>query len=220
MVLAVSPTLVGIAFAQQGRIQVRLSPEEIDEVTFDPTRVTQEQLRRWILLSKDGPYNEATLSSCMELQADPTSKRYEQQRASEQKLISELDEAKYPPELSEVLRYLRRVRSLWFWIDTQQIRFLQTDNVSSLEQRYDDVDLLEACAKPIEKIRVSRNRAEAINAACFDWNNCVLAAGTKKIGPYPMDAWKAFLSTYGIREHIISTESRTGGPPFTTASIK
>jgi hypothetical protein len=194
--------------AQQVRIQVRLSSEEIDEVTFDRSRATEEQIRRWVLLAQDGPYGEATLSSCIELQADPRSRRFENTRERAQKLIYELDEAKLPPELADVVRYLRRVQSLWYWIDTQQIAFLQTGDVSVLEQKYDDVDPRKSCAKPVDKIRSSQSRAEAVNAACYGWGNCVNAAGKKKIGPYPEEAWKTFLSAYAIQEHIISTEDR------------
>ena len=40
-----------------------------------------------------------------------------------------------------------------------------------------------------------------------DWKNCMLKEGRERIGPYPVDAWKAFTQRYGIREHIISTEA-------------
>jgi hypothetical protein len=206
LVLAASATFTGFASAQRVHVQVRLSSEEIDEVTFDASRATEEQIRRWTLLSQDGPYHEADLSSCIELKDYPKSKRFEQERAAAQKLTAELDEAKFPPELSGVVRYLKRVRSLWFWIDTKQIAFLQTGDLPSLEERYDNVDPREACALHIQKIRASQNRMDAINMVCLDWHNCVLAAEMREIGMYPVDDWKNFLSAYGISEHIISTE--------------
>ena len=197
-----------LLFAQQQHIQVRLSPEELDEVTFNPARASTEQIQRWVLLSKEGPYNEADLSSCIELQAHPQSRRFEQDRAQFQKLTAELDEAKYPPELSAVIRHFLQVRSLWFWVDTQALAFLQTDDISTLEQKYEDVDPSEACTKPLEKIRSSKNHSEAVHAACFDWHNCVIDSANQQIGLYPDEAWKHFLSAYRITEHIISTEER------------
>jgi len=208
LALAIPAVLGGLLFAQEARVQVRLSSEEIDDVIFDPARANKEQIQQWVLLSKDGPYDEATLSSCIELQADPQSKRFEEDRARFKKLTDQLDEAKYPPELSEVIRHFRQVRSLWLWVDTQTLGFLQTDDISTLEQKYEDVDPSEACAKPLEKIRSSKNHPQAVNLACLDWSNCITAAAKQKIGPYPEEAWKHFLSAYGITEHIISTEER------------
>jgi hypothetical protein len=206
IVSAVSVLFNGFVFAQRVSIQVRLSSEEIEEVTFEPGLATEVQIRRWILLSQDGPYHEADLSSCIELKDYPKSKRFEQERAAAQKLTAELDEAKFPPELSGIVRYLKRVRSLWFWIDTKQISFLQTGDLSSLEEKYTNVDPRQACALPIRKIRGCQNRMDAINMVCLDWHNCMLAAEMREIGMYPVDDWKHFLSAYGIREHIISTE--------------
>ncbi len=208
LILAIPVVFAGCLFAQQTRVQVRLSSEEIDEVTFDSARATKEQIQHWMLVSKDGPYNEATLSSCIEFQADPRSKRFEGDRAQFQKLTAELDEAKYPSELSEVIRYLRQVRSLWFWVDTQALAFLQTEDISTLERKREDVNPTEACSKPLEEIRSSKNHPEAANVVCFAWSNCVTATAKQKIGPYPEEAWKHFLDAYGITEHIISTEER------------
>jgi hypothetical protein len=192
--------------AEEKRVQVRLSSEEIDEVTFNSGRASEEQIRRWILLSKDGPYHEALASSCMELQADPKSKRFEQERVRAQKLISDLDEANFPAELSEIVRYLKQAQSFWFWRDTKEIAFLKSGDISELEEIYDSIDPRDVCAKPIEKIKNSQSRSEAITAACFDWANCVNGAQSKSFGAYPTEAWKNFLSSYGISEHIISTE--------------
>jgi len=63
-IFAMPAIFAGLLIAQQTRVQVRLSSEEIDEVTFDPARATKEQIQRWVLLSREGPYNEATISSC------------------------------------------------------------------------------------------------------------------------------------------------------------
>jgi hypothetical protein len=43
--------------AQQTTLRVPLSTEVTNEVTFDPSRVSAADVKRWILLSKHGPSN-------------------------------------------------------------------------------------------------------------------------------------------------------------------
>ena len=207
--------LVLVAAAQEITISVPLSTEEVDEVTFNPTRVSAADVSRWIKLSEEGPYDQADIGIGVFFAEPPSGSTKKQKEIHDaqvklnklRKRISDLGEGHYPVELSEVVSYLRRVQSFWVWLDNQKLAFLETGDVSVLQSPFDQIDPKSSCGAVLERIRNAKDQKEAWHLACFDWHNCVLKAGEKQIGPYPENAWHSFLAAYGIREHIGSTET-------------
>jgi hypothetical protein len=43
-----------------------------------------------------------------------------------QQIVDDLDSSKYPPELSDVVAYLKNTQSLWLWQAQQELAFLKT----------------------------------------------------------------------------------------------
>jgi hypothetical protein len=207
--------LLVVAAAQETTIRIQLSSEEIDDVTFDATRVSSVELSRWMQLSEGGRYTEADFGAGLCFSGPPTGTNKKQKaiddaRAAQSKLrerISDMDESHFPPELGDVVSYLRRQQSFWLWLDTQKLAFLETGDVGTLQSRFEDiVEPQKSCGEVVRRIRDAKSHKEAWHLACFDWHNCVLDAGDAKIGPYPKQAWQSFLAAYGIREQIGSTE--------------
>jgi len=213
-ICAVCSVLLVVAVAQETTIRIQLSSEEIDEITFDATRVSGTDVRRWILLSEYGPYSAAdySIQPCAWVpprESARTQKEIQHAHVAQSKLrnrISVLDEAHYPAELAEVVSYLKRQRSFWLWLDSQVLAFVETGDLGALQMACDEIDPQNSCSAILERIRNAKDQKEAWHLACHDWHNCVLTAGYKRFGPYPTNAWRSFLAAYGIREHIKSTE--------------
>src|SRR5258708_26601418 len=56
--IAISVVLLGIEPTQETTISVPLSSEQLDEVTFDASRVSGTDVSRWIQLSAEGPFSQ------------------------------------------------------------------------------------------------------------------------------------------------------------------
>jgi hypothetical protein len=212
---AMCSVLLVVAVAQETTIRIQLSSEEIDDVTFDATRVSSVELSRWIQLSEGGRYTEADFGTGLCFSGPPTEtnkkqKEIDDARAAQGKLrerISDMDESHFSPEPRDVVSYLRRQQSFWLWLDSQKLAFLETGDVGTLQSRFEDiVDPQKSCGEVLRRIRNAKNHKEGWHLTCFDWHSCVLHAGDNKIGPYPKQAWRSFLAAYGIREQIGSSE--------------
>jgi hypothetical protein len=211
---AVCSVLLVVAVGQETTIRIPLSSEEIDEVTFDATRVSGTDVQRWILLSEYGPNSEADVGIELCAWVPPSESARIQKKIHHahatlgelRKRIRDLDEAHYLAGLAEVVSYLKRQRSFWLWLDSQELAFVETGDLGVLQTAFDEIDPQNSCSATLERIRNAKDQKESWHLACHDWRNCVLKAGYKRFGPYPTNAWQSFLAAYGIREHITSTE--------------
>jgi len=211
---AVCSVLLIAAAAQETTIQIQLSSEEIDEVSFDATRVSAADVGRWIQLSEEGPYAQADFGPglCFIVPpAESTRKQKEIDCAQTRQVkirqrISELDEDYYPGELADVVSYLKRQLSFLLWLDSQELAFAKTGDMGALQSPFDEIDPKSTCSTILEGIRNAKDKKIAWHLAFFDWHSCVSRASGKRTGPYPKNAWQSFLASYSIREHIKSTE--------------
>src|ERR1700674_5771025 len=98
---AMCSVLLVVAVAQETTIRIQLSSEEIDDVTFDASRVSSVELSRWIQLSEGGRYTEADFGIGLCFSGPPTEtnkkqKEIDDARAAQSKLrerISDMDES-------------------------------------------------------------------------------------------------------------------------------
>lgn len=210
--------------AQQARTVEFTFPGGIDRVTFDSATVKQEHLTQWIELSPIlGHYNSMLVPGTIDL-CDPKDPRYHCSANAEfyewnpslvnaqlnldamADRMKRLDAKNYPRELTEVVRYLHRLQSMFLWVGQQELAFLKTNDVEALGEKYDGIDPEIACANVIQRIRDTSDLKLRSHLARFDWYNCVLVPVQKDLGPYPLDDWKSFLKAHSIREEEINTE--------------
>lgn len=215
--IAVVITLATLATAEQiETLKVPISPEEVAQLTFDPSRVSHTDLRHWMKFYETGPYTEPiSIGMCFPDRGYAPCKKNsdsinihnaELNLDRIQRLISNLEHETYPPELAGIVAYLIRVRRFWLWSETQQLEFIKTGQIAALSGSYDKVDPEVDCTAALQQIQKAKSQAESSHLARFEWSNCVWDAEQKQIGFYPKDQWKAFLASYGIREKILSTE--------------
>jgi len=190
-----------LAALMQGSGQVTLriplqqgQAEEVVVVTFDQSRVSAADVKRWVLLHENGPYATSTLGYYADCKSSNVPK-LENDIKQTQEILKKLDSADYPSELSDVVAYLKALQSFWLWEEEQELEFLKDGKAPDSE--YNDVDL-GACM-------VSDTGRQNCREVLIRWPNCILHLMQKRIGNYPRDRLKAFLDAYGIQERVESS---------------
>ena len=181
----------------QVTLRIPLQPGEAEEVvvvTFDESRVSAADVKRWVLLHENGPYATSTRGYYADCKSSNVPKM-ENDIKQMREIVKKLDSTDYPSELADVVAYLKRIQSFWLWQEEEQLAFL-TDGKAP-DSEYNDVDL-GAC-------KVSDSRRQNCREVLITWPNCVLRLMQKRLGKYPTDKWKAFLDAYGIQERVESS---------------
>ena len=193
--------LLAIVVPTRAQVTLRIplepgEPEEIVVVTFNDNRISAADVKRWTLLHENGFYSTPVVGSYPGCKTSYIPK-LEGDIQKTQQLVDDLDSSKYPPELSDVVAYLKNTQSLWLWQAEQELEFLKTGQPPDIE--YNGIDLGK-CQPPI-----TQSRQQACHQVFFQWHNCVTNATQKQLGSYPRQAWKTFLDAYGMREVVEST---------------
>lgn len=169
-------------------------PEEIAIVTFDPNRVSAEELKRWMLLHNNSYFHTPVFGFYPDCKQSDIPK-LERDIKKTQQLVDELDPNKFPVELTDIVRYLKDLQSSWLWMTQQQLTFLKTGKLP--ETAYNGVEV--AC-----RIPASTDKAHLCNQIVHQWRTCANHEMAKRLGDYPKDKWKAFLDSLGIQEELRS----------------
>ena len=210
-----------ICVSQVTSIRIPLAGD-VAKVTFDSSKVSSDDVRRWMQLSPNvGNYNEYLIPENLDMCfADDA--RYQgcvAGRAGEEyhvnfhnaqlnierirRRISELEPSRYPAGLFEIVSYVRKIQSFGLWREEQKFSFLKTEDPSALETPFEELDPKSICGPVLNSVRNAKNRSEASHIARFEWSNCVTEAEMKRVGPYPQKAWQDFLASNFIQEYVI-----------------
>ncbi len=204
--------------AETIRIPARIGT---DEVTFDPSRVSALDVRRWIQLSPivggDNGYlipenielcysNDPRYEGCGKEQEGVNVHNAQLNIDKIQKRIRTLDTYHYPADLEKVVSYVRSIQSFGLWRNTQLIAFERRGDLSVLESPLGGINPKLSCGPVLDRIAKAKSHSEASHIARFDWSNCVTEAQREKIGEYPRDEWEKFLADHAIREHYIQED--------------
>jgi hypothetical protein len=171
-------------------------PEQIAVVTFDADRVPAEDVKKWMLLHETAYYDTPTFGYYPDCKPSDVPKLEQDIKKTEQ-IVNDLDPNKYPPELSDVVRYLKDLQSFWLWLTQQKLAFLKSGKLPQTE--YNGLDL-GACQVP-----ASTDNAHACYQIFIRWHTCANHEMAKRLGSYPKEKWKAFLDAFGIQERLEST---------------
>ena len=199
------------SFAQDITLRVPLaSGEEIAEVTFNPTRISESVLLRALEVSESGTYSIPDILPELDPGASATERATQADAAHNVLRVSEwktheLQPGSFPPELAPVVSFLRQERELWEWVESRELAYFEGGDATVLSENHGDLSPVRCCPGILDRIRGAK-KIEATRLVRFDWHNCVLRAGRRLIGEYPKAAWEDFLKHYGIKERLISTE--------------
>lgn len=177
-------------------IRIPLVPsEEIAVVTFDQSKTSAENIRKWMKLDEHGYYSAPVIRFYSGCTHDTIAEMHDDVMKT-RRIIDELNPNNFPPDLSAVVTYLKGVQSLWLWQTEQQLKFVRDGDLPDTE--YNGVDL-HRCQTSVQ------NQTDTCHAVLFTWHNCVLDATRDSFGEYPKPQWKAFLDANGIQERVEST---------------
>ena len=210
---------------------------DIDTVTFDPSRIPENQLRELIVYSPyivdylndmpsanfsalgsmigavpDKHFAALPLERC--ITGDPEYRNCGTNDIVSQNFLHNaqfnLERSKrglawiqhlnHPSELNSVANYLERWLSASIWIEEARLKYYSSGEERGLKEVHDGVDPGALCSDVFTKLATARSKEEKYRIVRFDWANCVLKAFDRKLGPYPVNEWNAFLKAYGITE--------------------
>ena len=195
------------ALAQTSKtIQVPLeSGESVAIVTFDESRHSDEEVKRWMKLSEEGSYSGPRVAVYL---CDSSSSEYLPQYRTAidetTQLIKELDSSDYPQEASTIVTYLRRLQSFWLWLQEEELEFLSVGRPPAT--KWEDIDTHRKCESTLDKLRRAKSPLQKCKAILFDWNSCVNKAVQDRLGPYPKKSWDTFLRSEDLQVQMGSTE--------------
>jgi hypothetical protein len=168
-------------------------PEEIAVVTFDADRVSAQDVKRWMLLHESSYYDTPVFGYYPECKPSDVPK-LEKDIKKTQQIVDDLDPNKYPPALTDVVRYLKDLQSLWLWQAQQELAFLNSGKLPQTE--YNGVDL-RMC-----EVRNFEDKQRMCYEVLHRWHNCATNTVGRRLGSYPKEKWKAALDALGIQEEL------------------
>ena len=190
-------------------IQVPIGGPELEAiVTFDPSKVSASDVRRWMKLAENG-YYQTPVGMPFDCAKGPDLEKRQRGVDDNQKLVDELQTSSYPLELSGVVLYLKHLQSFWLWQQEQELHFFRDGDMPDLE--WEGVDAQEKCGGTIARLRNDTDADNVCMLVAYHWQNCVLQAARSDLGTYPRDDWKTFLQVYGITVKLISTNNLWDG---------
>jgi hypothetical protein len=108
-----------------------------------------------------------------------------------------------PPELEPVVTWLQRSLTFSLWLEETKLEFFRSGDVAVLRRRYEDVDPSRECGSIINDVARAGSPDAQFDLVVLRWHNCVNNQFRRKLGEYPMSAWKRFLSAWRINERVV-----------------
>ena len=197
-------------------------PEGYDEITYDTSRVSQQDLDHWLTLSpvlsqntnylipEDiswcPVYDHAYVGCGREHVFNQNNAELSQDRIRAR--LKRLNAKEFPPEFQSIVSYFRAVQSFYLWRNQQEIDYAESRSVEKLERAYAplNIDPKGSCSDVLQQIRASSDPLSAWHLMLYEWGNCVWRGAVKSIGQYPQQTWNDALNKLGIREHLVVVE--------------
>ena len=114
----------------------------------------------------------------------------------------------YPKQLQPVVKFLLDGLVFSLWIEETRFKYYSTWDENTLKEAHDGIDPAQLCPDIFRKLETANSKEEKYSTVRFDWANCMVKAINRKLGPYPISSWNAFLKAYDITEHF-----EMKGPP-------
>ncbi|TLY43609.1 MAG: hypothetical protein E6K61_01795 [Nitrospirae bacterium] len=199
--------------------QVTLGPYDTADgkydVTFDTSRIPEEQMKQFVLLSPALSPSDYMFAPSLELciTRDPRYRDCGSRKLDSPNFFSNaevnldrgrealqfLSTLSFPKELQKVVRYHKDSLSFSLWIQETRYQFFKTLDSNLLKRQSHGIDPTRLCNSILKKIEHASTQSEKY-LLVHDWWNCVNAAFRKELGSYPVPSWQSFLKAYGIEE--------------------
>ena len=117
--------------------------------------------------------------------------------------LTQLRGLRPPAELEPVVSWLQRSLTFSLWLEETKLEFFRTGDVAVLRQRYEDVDPARDCGAVITDVARAGSPDAQFDLVVLRWHNCVNNQFRRKLGEYPIHAWKKFLAAWRINERVV-----------------
>jgi hypothetical protein len=111
-----------------------------------------------------------------------------------------LERLEHPRELEPVVTFLEKSLESSLWTEQTRFKYYSTWDESVLKEVHEGIDAVSSCPKIFAKLQAATSKEQKYQIVRFEWANCIVQAIDRQLGPYPLDAWSAFLKAYGITE--------------------
>jgi hypothetical protein len=108
-----------------------------------------------------------------------------------------------PPELEPVVTWLQRSLTFSLWLEETKLEFFRSGDIAVLRRRYEDVDPTRDCGGVINDVARAGSPDAQFDLVVLRWHNCVNNQFRRKLGEYPIPAWKKFLAAWRINERVV-----------------
>jgi hypothetical protein len=108
--------------------------------------------------------------------------------------------------LKEIVQYEQPLQAFYLEVEKIRLQFHLSGDLSLLEKPILGIDPRTHCTHSLTELSNTKSRKAADEIVRMDWYNCLNAQVRIKVGPYPTDAWSAFLQTAGINESYAPVE--------------
>jgi hypothetical protein len=182
--------------------------------TFNPDRISEDDVRRFAQLSPHASEYAFNLSPRLELclaanasylecgtrNLHATNFFHNAQVNLEkgQETLKNLIGMQRPRELDPIVEYLSSSLSFALWREQARLDFYKTWDLNALRHDYQDLKPDVLCSNVIHALSVAGTEDEKYRLA-QDWSTCMLRARNRA---YPEDAWRGFLRAYNITEIV------------------
>jgi hypothetical protein len=113
--------------------------------------------------------------------------------------LKKLQSLTYPKELGRVVAYLKDSLAFSLWLHETRYEFYKSWDTEILKRRYRDLDPSKVCAGELRDIAAAVSKEDKYRLS-FQWWKCVNNLYRSRLGDYPLQDWKTFISTYRIEE--------------------
>jgi hypothetical protein len=119
--------------------------------------------------------------------------------------LTHLRGLRVPPELEPVALWLQRSLAFSLWLEETKLEYFRTGDTAVLRRRYEDLDPGRECAGAVADVGRAPSADTQFDLVVLPWHNCVNARFRRRLGDYPIAAWKSFLAAWRITERLVES---------------
>jgi hypothetical protein len=108
--------------------------------------------------------------------------------------------------LKEIVQHEQPLQTFYLEVEKVRLQFHLTGDLSLLEKPIVGIAPRTHCTHSLTELSDTKSRKAADQIVRMDWYNCMNEQVRIKVGPYPTDAWSAFLQEEGINESYIPVD--------------
>lgn len=180
------------------------------EVAFDPERIPEPRLRKLLRLRNGwaGTWRAefAAVNALPWLDPlDAVAVAVPRMQAVLARFDAEMRRLQPPPELAPVVAWTRADMAFQLWLVRTELDFCRRGDPASLARPLGDLETPARCAEEIWL--VDHSLLAQCREASLSWGSCVGEVFHTRQGPFPEEAWQAFVRAEGLEVREVACDA-------------